>query len=176
VPHPIPDRAAFSNLVLEHQRSIFLHALRLCRGDEQLARDVTQKTFLSAWKGRSDFRGESALRTWLFRITHNLALNELRRAHRRREQLNLDEEPVELGSVPATAPEQLEEARQRSALRDAVYSLSERQRDVALLRLYEDMSFPEIGEVLGITANNAKVNFHHASKSLQRQLARGGAA
>lgn len=176
MPHAIPDRAAFSSLVLEHQRGIFFHALRLCRGDEQLARDVAQKTFLAAWKGRTEFRGESAVRTWLFRIAHNLALNEMRRAYRRREQLSKDEEPMELGSVPATAPERLDEARQRSALRDAVYGLSERQRDVTLLRLYEDMSFPEIGEVLGITANNAKVHFHHARQNLQRQLAQGGAA
>lgn len=170
---PFPDRAAFSAAVAEHQRGIFFHVLRLCRGDEQLARDVTQRTFLKAWTGRDGFRGDASVKTWLYRIAHNLALNELRRAHRRRE-VGQDDEP--LASVPPSAPGDIDEARQRAALRSAVEELSPRQRDVTLLRLYQDLSFVEIGEILGISSNSAKVNYHHATRNLERRLARGGAA
>ncbi|MCO4774302.1 MAG: RNA polymerase sigma factor [Deltaproteobacteria bacterium] len=173
--HAFDSRAAFSAAVTEHQRSVFFHALRLCRGDEQLARDVAQKTFLKAWTARADFRGESSLRTWLLRIAHNLAINELRRAHRRREVVPEDDGD-DLGSVSATAPETIDDARQREALQHAVLGLAPRQRDVTLLRLYQDLTFPEIGDVLGISAGNAKVHFHHATKNLRRQLAHGGAA
>jgi RNA polymerase sigma-70 factor (ECF subfamily) len=175
VPTTIPDRAAFTALVQEHQRGVFFHALRVCRGDEQLARDVTQKTFLQAWSHRAEFRGEAALRTWLLRIAHNLTLNELRRAHRRREQSDEGRE-IEAALPGPSTPDLIDEARRREELRDAVHGLSPRQRDVVLLRLYQDLSFSEIGEVLGITANNAKVHFHHATRTLHRQLAKGGAA
>ncbi len=171
---PFTDRAAFSAAVTEHQRAVFFHALRVCRGDEQLARDVAQKTFLSAWKAKEGFRGEASIKTWLLRIAHNLALNELRRAHRRREVLP-KEEPEAPSEAPST-PTDIDHARRRAALREAVLELSPRQRDVTLLRLYEDLTFPEIAAVLGISAGNAKVHFHHATKNLQRQLAKGGAA
>jgi len=174
VDRPFPDRAAFSAAVAEHQRGVFFHALRLTRGDEQLARDVTQRTFLKAWTARDGFRGDSSVKTWLYRIAHNLALNELRRAHRRREIGQDDDLPS--ASVEPSTPADIDDARQRAALRDAVHALSPRQRDVTLLRLYGDLSFAEIAGVLGISANSAKVNYHHATRNLERRLARGGAA
>ena len=167
------DRSAFSSLVREHQRSVFFLALRLSRGDEQLARDVTQKTFLQAWVKRASFRGESSFKTWLLRITANLCSNELRRAWRHRELVPdgaADGSPPELGRVEATAPAQLEERERRRRLRAAVDDLPERQRRVALHRLYDDLSFAEIGHALDITANNAKVSFHHAVKKLRLAL------
>lgn len=167
------DRAAFSSLVREHQRSVFFLALRLSRGDEQLARDVAQKTFLQAWSKRDSFRGEASFKTWLLRIASNLCSNELRRAWRRRElvpEAHEDGSPPVLGRVESTAAADLEHHELRERLRVAVDSLPERQRHVALLRLYDDLSFAEIGQALEITANNAKVSFHHAVKKLRSAL------
>ncbi len=166
------DRAAFSALVREHQRSVFFLALRLSRGDEQLARDVAQKTFLQAWARRASFRGESSYKTWLLRITSNLCSNELRRAWRQRELVPQapDGAPAELGRTDPTSDADLDEQARRQALRDAVHALPDRQRRVAILRLYEDLAFGEIADVLGITANNAKVSFHHAVKKLRAAL------
>ena len=184
-PAPLPDladglragdRAAFSAIVREHQRGIFFHVLRMVRRDEPLARDLVQKVFLQAWAKRESFRGDASLKTWLLRIATNLTLNELRRAHRHRE------EAVESGGDDVAASDavdafdQLEVARQREQLAEAVQTLPPKQRAVVLLRLYEDLAFPEIGDVLGITANNAKVHFHHATKTIKRQLAQRGAA
>ncbi len=167
------DRDAFSALVREHQRSVFFVALRLSRGDEQLARDVTQKAFLQAWAKRTSFRGDASFKTWLLRITSNLCSNELRRAWRHRElvpEVPADGSVPNLGRVEATAPADLVQHERRQRLRDAVDGLPDRQRHVALLRLYEDLSFAEIGHALGITANNAKVSFHHAVKKLRAAL------
>ena len=165
------DRAAFSEVVREHQRPVFFHVLRMTRGDEALARDLTQKTFLRVWTHRDRFRGDASLRTWVLRIAHNLTLNELRRAWRHREVVPTHLEPEELAPAEVPGADQLlVEARDREALRDAVHDLSPRQKDVTLLRLYQDLSFPEIGDVLGITANNAKVHFHHAVRNLRRAL------
>jgi RNA polymerase sigma-70 factor, ECF subfamily len=163
------DRDAFSALVRQHQRSVFFVALRLSRGDEQLARDVTQKTFLQAWARRESFRGEASFKTWLLRIASNLSSNELRRAWRHRE-LVPEEPDAELGRVEATVAQDLERQERRNQLRAAVDDLPSTQRRVALLRLYQDLSFAEIGEALDITANNAKVSFHHAVKKLRAAL------
>jgi RNA polymerase sigma-70 factor, ECF subfamily len=173
------DRAAFGALVREHQRSVFFLALRLSRGDEQLARDVTQKTFLKAWAAREGFRGEASFKTWVLRIAGNLASNELRRAWRRREVVPSEPDgspTVDLGRVEASAFEQLAASEARGLLREAVAALPDRQRSVALLRLYEDLSFHEIGGVCDITANNAKVNFHHAVRNIRRYLQDKGVA
>ncbi len=172
------DRAAFSALVREHQRAVFFAALRAGRGDEQLARDVVQKTFLQAWAKRESFRGDASYRTWLIRIASNLCSNELRRAHRRREVVPETEDgsPPELGRVEATAEASLHERQRRRRLRSAVDGLPELQRRVALLRLYDDLSFAEIGDALDVTANNAKVSFHHAVKKLRAALDPDGGA
>jgi len=167
------DREAFSVVVRRHQRSVFFTALRIGRGDEQFARDITQKTFLQAWTKRASFRGEASLKTWLLRIATNLSINESRRAWRHREVVPDDPEPV-LGSVEAKAFDALAVAEARGLLRDAVNDLSPRQRAVAVLRIYEDLSFADIAASCGITANNAKVNFHHAVRNIRRSLAAAG--
>ncbi len=153
-------------------------ALRMSRGDEQLAREVVQKTFLKAWTHRDGFRGEASFKTWVLRIAHNLCSNELRRAWRKREvnPTGPSGEPAELGRVEPRAFDALAVSEARGHLREAVEALPARQRSVALLRIYQELSFAEVGEVIGITANNAKVSFHHAVKNIRRHLAERGVA
>lgn len=170
------DRESFSQIVRLHQRSVFFTALRMARGDEQFARDIAQKTFLQAWTKRESFRGESSLKTWLLRITTNLALNELRRAWRHREVVPDEDGERPLGVVGADAFDALAAAEARDMLRSAVETLAPRQRAVAVLRIYEDLSFADIASTCGITPNNAKVNFHHAVKNIRRSLATAGDA
>ena len=172
------DRQAFSAVVRLHQRGIFFTALRMGRGDEQFARDITQKTFLQAWSKRASFRGEASLRTWLLRIATNLALNELRRAWRHHEVVPPagGEDEVILGSVDADAFNSMATEQARGHLRDAVAALSPRQRAVAVLRIYDELGFADIAAACGITTNNAKVNFHHAVGNIRRSLAAAGIA
>jgi RNA polymerase sigma-70 factor (ECF subfamily) len=170
------DRDAFSRIVRRHQRSVFFTALRMGR-DEQFARDIAQKTFLQAWTKRDSFRAEASLKTWLLRITTNLALNELRRAWRHREVVLEDPQgEARLGTVESRAFTALATAEARGLLRQAVAALSPRQRAVAVLRIYEELSFADIAVACDITANNAKVNFHHAVRNIQRSLAEAGVA
>jgi len=173
------DRAEFEALVRQHQRSVFFLVMRLSRGDEELARDMVQKSFLKAWSHRESFRGESSFKSWLLRIAHNLALNELNRAWRRRE-LALEPtdggSPAPLGHVEAEALDDLELAQHQALLQEAVASLSERQRAVAILRIYHDLPFAEIAAICEITTNNAKVNFHHAVSNIRTFLSNKGVA
>jgi RNA polymerase sigma-70 factor (ECF subfamily) len=173
------DREAFSALIRDHQRSVFFVALRMSSGDEAFARDLVQKTFLQAWLHRKKFRGEASFKSWVLRIASNLSKNELRRAWRRREFTPEEDGDDSLGRLGATAEDSfdaLASKRARAVLRDAVDSLSERQREVALLRIYEDLSFAEVGSCCGISANNAKVNFHHAVRNIRKFLVAKGLA
>jgi RNA polymerase sigma-70 factor (ECF subfamily) len=168
------DRDAFADLVREHQRSVFFTALRMGRGDEQLARDVVQRTFEQAWKKRESFRGDASARTWLLTIATNLCRNELRRAWRHHERSPGSEEVEAMGYVEPKAFERLQVKEARAFLREAVEALPGRQREVTLLRLYEDLTFDEVAAACGISANNAKVNFHHAVKKIRSFLAARG--
>jgi len=173
------DRAVFSALIRQHQRSVFFLAMRLSHGDEQLSRDMVQKSFLQAWSHRESFRGEASFKTWLLRIARNLVLNELNRAWRRRE---LSPEPTDggspapLGRVEAAALDDLELGQRRALLQEAIAALPERQRAVAILRLYHDLPFSEVATICEITTNSAKVNFHHAVRNIRKFLSNEGAA
>lgn len=173
------DRRAFARIVGRHQRALYHVALRIVRDDDALASDICQQAFLSAWLNREAFRFQSSVRTWLLRITTNLALNEVRRPHRRRDRPWPDEDDTD-GELPADTEDpavRLDEGRLRHELGRAVSELPARQRAVAALRLGEDLDFVEIGEVLGITTGNAKATYHLAVEKLRRALlARGVAA
>jgi RNA polymerase sigma-70 factor (ECF subfamily) len=101
-------------------------------------------------------------------VTVNLAKNHARDFRRWR---RAPAAAAELVEVPAVGSAGLEDAERVRALRAAVLTLPRRQREVLTLRLDAELSYAEIGEVLGITANNAKVHFHHASRRLRALVA-----
>jgi RNA polymerase sigma-70 factor (ECF subfamily) len=176
-PPGLVDGPAFAALVRQEQRAVFFLCLRMLRGDEAMARDLTQKTFLQAWTHRDGFRGEASARTWLLRIAANLSKNELRMAWRRRESAAVPDEDGELpepGIEEASAFSALERREARALLCEAVDALPARQRQVMVLRVFSGLEFAEVGESCGITANNAKVNFHHAVRNVRRFLAARG--
>jgi RNA polymerase sigma-70 factor (ECF subfamily) len=167
------DDDAFGELVRRHERVVLRIAGRYAGPEE--ARDLAQRAFLKAYQAtrRAAFfrRGSRApFRAWLLRVAVNLAKNHARDARRWR---RAPAEVAELVEVPAVGSAGLEDAERIRALRAAVVTLPRRQREVLTLRLDAELSFAEIGEVLGITENNAKVHFHHASKRL-RALVAGG--
>lgn len=156
------DRAAFSAWVQQHQRPLFAVIWRYVRNDED-ARDLVQATFVKAWQGLATFRGESSLKTWLYRIGINLALN-----HKRDNRSNPREEiPDDAASPDATAVARLEEAQQHDRLLAAVQSLPAKQRLVVELRVQQELSFQEVAAVAQSTEDSAKANFHHAIKRLR---------
>ena len=113
------------------------------------------------------FGGRSSLRTWLYRIAVNLCLNTLRDAQRRAHVV-LDETRV---PVAAAQHEAAEQAATRQRLRAAVDRLPPKQRMTVILRVYQELPFSEVAEIMGNSEGSAKVNFHHAMKRLKRWLA-----
>ncbi|MEE2829412.1 MAG: sigma-70 family RNA polymerase sigma factor, partial [Myxococcota bacterium] len=117
------DRDLFSSLIQQHSRSVFFVALRFAKGDEALARDLVQKTFMKAWSARQSFRGEASFKSWLLRICSNLSINELQRAWRRQEFVpgeGLSEDFDRLSSHGESSFDQLAEREARTYLREAI--------------------------------------------------------
>jgi RNA polymerase sigma factor (sigma-70 family) len=143
-------------------RSRYQRFLRLALalvGSRDAAADVVQEAFARALRARNDYRGEGSLESWVWRIVINLA-----RTHTQRSRSLLRPErsdSLAAGDSQASAwPE----------LRAAVAALPERQRHALFLRHYADLSYQEIGDVLGMARGTVSATLHGAHESLRRTL------
>lgn len=158
------DQLAFGKLVELYQHEVFNLAARLV-GDRTLAEDVSQETFIRAWRALPRFRGDAALGTWLYRITANTAFT-----HRARRKLATDLEAVpeqtemDVSANPGAYSDNLD---LRETLRAALDQLSEEHRQVVVLKDIEGWSHVEIGEFLEISTSLAKVRLHRGRKQLR---------
>lgn len=159
------DRQAFAGWVSQHQRQLFAVVWRYVKNDQD-AQDVVQAAFIRAWQGMPTFRGDASLRTWLYRIAVNLALNHKRDARGRPNT----EIPEHAPSTDPPAIVRLEELERHERLTAAVEALPKKQRLVVELRVQQDMSFREVADVVESTEDSAKANFHHAIKRLRALL------
>jgi RNA polymerase sigma-70 factor, ECF subfamily len=138
------DVHAFEVLVRRYQRPIYRLAFRML-SDTGEAEDVTQETFVTAWRRLPEVRADAAFRGWLYRTAANRCLNILRA---RRPTAPLQEDAM-LSANPAAGPEASAESHQRlAALRVALDRLTAEQRACWLLRETEGLSYAEIAEIL----------------------------
>ena len=155
------DASAFDAVYRRYVRPVYDYALGMVR-DRVLAEDVAQTTFLRAYEQRRSVRDPAAMRAWLYRIAHNVAVNQVIRAVR------VDEIPDDTPLPAADAgPEQ--SAEQREAVRlvwDAAASLEPRQFTVLDLALRKGLSSAEIGDVLDLDAAQASLALHRAREAL----------
>jgi len=158
------DRRAFDALVRRHQAPVRALARRFCR-DADEADDLAQRAFIRALEHVDELRG--AFRPWLLRIVVNLARNHVRDTAKFVPADDAPEPSAEAGQEAG-----IDAVRRAERLRSAIRTLPPRQREVVLLRVDGQLSFGEIGNALGITENNAKVNYHHGVRRLQQTLGR----
>ncbi len=160
------DSLAFEELVFRYQKPIYYFVLRMLKSPLD-AEDAVQKIFLLAYQNIKGFRADSTFKTWLYRIGINQCNNFFRK-NKNREFISVDEIPV--ADFSADQEGDLSEKEILSSLRKAVDRLPYKQRMVVSLRIYQDLSFDEIGKTLDIRANSAKVNFHHAMEKLKNWM------
>jgi RNA polymerase sigma-70 factor, ECF subfamily len=156
------ERRAFDELVRRHQRAIFTVARRYLRNDADAA-DVAQQTFVRAFKALDGFRGAASVRSWLYRIAINVALNHVR-DHAREKSQEIEENRL---TTNATGPQRIIAGEDAARLRAAIAELPPKQRMVLELRVFDDLSFKEVAELADCSENTAKVNFHYAVKKLR---------
>lgn len=170
------DERACAELVDEHQRLVFQLALNLL-GDRQEALDLSQEVFLRVFRTLPTFRGNSALRTWIYRITVNQAKNRLRwwRRRCRAQQISLDDHVRDHGELPTEAvgssPERvLRQKEIGDRLRDALDRLPFDQRTAIVLREIDGLSYDEIAFSLGVAVGTIKSRLARAREGLRAQL------
>jgi len=160
------DDAAFDSLVRATYVDTYTLAHRLT-GDDEDARDVTQETYLRAYRGLRRFRGDAQFTTWLYRITANCASTHLGRRRRHRHEELDDDLPVD-DLRPASDPVgRAEHGDLRAQVGEALRALPPRLRAVVVLRDIYDLPHEAIAAELGITESAAKVRLHRARRKLR---------
>ena len=170
------DEDACAELVTEHQRMVYQLSLNLL-GDHNEALDLSQEVFLRVFRTLPGFRGQSTLRTWIYRIVVNQARNRQRfwRRRHRAQQVSLDEHIRDHGELPARgdggAPDRLLGQKQLAErIRTALDGLPFDQKTALVLREIDGLSYEEIGFSLGIAVGTVKSRLARAREALRGQL------
>lgn len=158
-----PD-ADFETVYREHSRSIYYLALRYL-GNESQAEDATHDVFLKAWRKFGEFRGQSAIRTWLYRITINHCQNLLQTWHNRNVHSNADEFLMDSQTSESCPLRVLETKELGERIQRAMTALTDEYRLLLLLVADEKLSYEEVGELTGQTADAVRGKLHRARKS-----------
>jgi RNA polymerase sigma-70 factor (ECF subfamily) len=169
------DEMACADLVAAHQRMVFSLAVNLL-GDRDEALDLSQEVFLRVFRTLSSFRGQSALRTWIYRIVVNQARNRQRwwRRRHRAEQVSLDDylkHCGELESKQDVLPDRLLASKETAArIWQALDRLPFDQRTALILREIEGLRYEEIAFSLDIAVGTVKSRLTRARQALREDL------
>jgi RNA polymerase sigma-70 factor (ECF subfamily) len=173
------DLAAFDELVAHFERPVYAICYRLLN-DAEDARDAAQETFLKIYRGLNHFRGDSGLKTWIYRIAINQAMNQQRWWKRRRREetvsleLSRNDSDLTLGHMlegSNASPEELaiENERERRLL-GALSEIKTEYRVALMLREIEELSYEEIAETLEISIGTVKSRIARGREELRRRL------
>jgi RNA polymerase sigma-70 factor (ECF subfamily) len=171
------DAEAFGEIVRRWERRIFALAYGML-GREEDARDATQETFMAAFRNLRNFRGDAKVSSWLHRIAVNQCITRQRRAKVRNEAALDDEAEKDAASFAApleVLPSCVVEVRERTvAVRRAVNSLPVDLRQVIVMKEFEDLTFREIADALGLPLSTVKSRLYTALRQLQLRLQKFG--
>ncbi len=157
----------FILLVKKYQQRLYWHIRRLLV-DHNDADDVLQNTFIKVWQGLPQFRGESQLYTWLYRIATNEALSFMKKAQRNR-SIPYEDGGADLCALSDNAPSISGDEISRK-LQKAILMLPAKQRLVFNMKYFDEMKYTEISEVLGTSIGALKASYHLAVKKIEKQL------
>jgi RNA polymerase sigma-70 factor (ECF subfamily) len=161
---------AFETLIRRHQKTIFNLAYRML-GDYDEAAEISQETFLSAYRAIDNFRGDANFSTWLYRIALNHATTR-RKSLNTRQQRSVPIENTEPASDPHPGPaESMEKKEIRQRVQQALNKLDPEDAAVILLRDLQDVPYEEVARVLEIPIGTVKSRLHRARQALKSELA-----
>ena len=159
----------FNEIVKDYSERVYWHVRRFVNNHED-ADDLVQEIFLKIWTALPSFRGEAQLFTWVYRIATNETLNWLRR-EKVRSALRFTSIDAEMERRIDSDPFFDGDAADR-ALSKAVAKLPEKQRQVFILRYYDEMPYEQMSEVLGTSVGALKASYHIAQEKVRAALGR----
>ncbi len=153
----------FNELVRRYQKRIYWVTRRMVKRHED-ADDIAQDVFVKAYTALENFRGDSNIYTWLYRIAVNLSINHLRK-QKVRNAVDLDDYLPFLAK-DAEQDSSIVHRENISLIEQAIGILPEKQRAVFIMRYYDEMPYEQISAILGTSVGGLKANFHHAVKKV----------
>ena len=178
------DTGAFGELVSEFEQFVYNTACRVLTSSGlsvDSAEDIAQDSLIKAWKHIGSFRGDCSFSTWLFRITVNTARDSMRSASRHAAvsltKVTDEEEDGEQWDIPVTSgdaipDDALEKKEQIIAVRKAIESLPDEQRQVIIMRDIHDLSYQTIADALGLELGTVKSRINRGRASLKALLSK----
>lgn len=155
---------AFSELVKRHQKGLLRLVFRMMK-DTAKSEDIVQEAFIKAYEKLESFEGRSSFRSWLIQIALNTAKNKLRVVYRDFSDIS----QIHLAVAPK-AESQLLGAAVSDLLQKEIDRLPAKQKTALVLRVYDDLSFKEIAELMDCPYDTAKANYRHAILKLKEAL------
>ena len=181
-PLAVDSPPEFDRMYRDHVDLIYRYAYRLC-GEVEAAKDLVQETFLNAYRGLKDFRGEAQVSTWLYTIASRACLRMRRKRKGEPErELSLDEfVPTSDGEFRLQIPmdgltpeEALQNKELREALDQAINKLPKKYRMTLVLRDMEGLRAKEVGSIMGLNERAVKSRLHRARLFVRRELSARG--
>jgi RNA polymerase sigma-70 factor (ECF subfamily) len=164
---PLLKETAFTAIIKKYQEKLYWHVRRMVV-DHDDANDVLQNAFIKIWKALENFREDSQLYTWLYRIATNESLTFLEQ-QKKKSLVSLSD--VESGlSNKIKADENFDANKLEWKLQLAIQELPEKQRLVFNLRYYDEMPYEEMSRVLDTSEGALKASYHHAAKKIEEYL------
>ncbi len=160
--HPDTREKGFRLLLQTYQERLYYHVRRYVHHHED-ANDILQNTFLKIWKSLHGFRGDAGLYTWLYRIASNEALSYLQQQKKR--------SIVPIDSVQTSSSSDGESVEKMAArLQYALDSLPDKQKQVFIMRYYDEMSYEQMAAITDTSVGALKASYHHAVKKIEQIL------
>ena len=172
------DADAFEQLLLKHQKNVYNLCYRMA-GDPDDAMDLSQETFLRAWRCLDQYQFASAFSTWLYRLCSNICIDFLRRRRRQQtvpltfEDADGEEQTYAVPDAQPLPEEQVELKLTHETLAAAMAQLLPEHRAVLQLRVVNEMSYEQIADVLDIQIGTVKSRLSRARNQLKKILERG---
>jgi RNA polymerase sigma-70 factor, ECF subfamily len=161
------NSSAFNLIVLKYQKKIYW-VVRKFVLDHDDADDITQEVFLKLFKVLGDFRGDSALYTYIYKMAVNFSLNHIKKNKASSSnRKDIDSEAFKLKSTDINADEKYDSEINSVLIKEAIQSLPVQQRTVFTLRFYEELSYEEIAKITETTVGGLKANYFHAFKKIR---------
>ena len=162
---PATRDSAFTELIKTYQERLYACIFRMVT-DEEASKDILQNVCIKVWKSLGQFRAESRISTWMYRIAVNEALNWLELEKKRALQPLPDNGDASAQTANLTISAETIERK----LQEAIRLLPDKQRTVFLLRYYEEMPYEEMSRILQTSEGALKASYHHAVKKIQTLL------
>ena len=163
------DRGAFEDLFARYTHPLIGFLSRMVP-DRGRAEELAQEVFVRVYGAKERYEPRAKFSTWIFGIAHNLALNELDRAYRRREQPLEPEHEQMSATAPGNIDDQLDAKRTASRIASALERLPARQKAAVTLRSEQGLGYEEIADVMGTSVSSVKSLLHRAREKLLVEL------